>query len=72
MAVNVIWKDGDKKEFMTNEEGLKDFYKTCRLCLTENGDKIPIFESDPNKDIPVNITLQNRIKISGAVEVRFK
>lgn len=70
MAVNVILKDGDKIELMTNEEDLKDFYKTCRLCLTEDGDKIQIFESDQNKE--VNITLQNRIKISGAVEVGFK
>lgn len=70
MAANVVLKDGDRTDLLTNVENLKDFNKTCRLCLTEDGDKIPIFESDRNKE--VNITLQNRIKISGAVEVGFK
>lgn len=67
MAVNTILNDGDKTESLINVEGLKDFNKTCRLCLTEDGDKISIFESNSDKE--ENNALQNRIKISGAVEV---
>lgn len=46
---------------------ISDFNKTCRLCLSENGVSVPIFHIEEKKDD--NMSLQYRIRISGAVEV---